>query len=1053
VRIRRIAIDGYGRFSHCTFKVASGLQVLFGPNEQGKSTLRGFIGDMLYGQKRSAVTRLYEDSNELRCPWANPEVYGGRLFYDLDDGREIEIYRRFDKKNEVVVVYDRTQARDITAEFEQFRNREPMFAQTHLGLSKEVFLNTATLSHVTLEDLGDADALGQIRERLLALADTGDETSSAEAALKRLKARIDTIGPPAARTRPLPQARARLAELAREQEQVAALRQELAKVEQRRRDCLDEIENLRRQKAALEQGLMAVEHIERAERLREAERLAACIDEATQQCFALSAVRDFPLDQTPEIHRAATLVGTARVQLDRTRAERGQLEEQIAEELERLGEAASPGDQDIPEAYDQRLADIGSKIQRLRDRLDDIASSRAGSESRLRAAEEEFATLPDFSLLADDPVTWINELASSFRIALRSREDERGKRDALREQIRRRREGMNALEVVFSKCEDFPTRAREYEVNARMREEQAALLRTTVEALYTTAEEYGDRISVFGWFAVLTGAFLLGLLIVALTTGNRGVYIPAAAAAVAATAFVASMVHARAKTRRALKQLEEKQAEIQEIWTTDETQRKTIDHMIVDSGCQTLRELAGKYDQYRQARVELASLEEADREQETRSTEAEQRAPRLFETFRETFRAMGEELQGEEEVEAAAGRATARYQVYRDAKRRIAENRDQIKRYDADAVGLNEELTVALEEERGLALEARRLMRENGYPEESKHDSALIALRSYRIRHAELHKKRGRIDVLKEKLVEFDEKVQAEEQDLRRLSEALAKQLAAGKCASVEQWRERAEQAREYRDIRERIAGLQERLRAELRGKDLRELRAAVEGEGPLPLAPSRPIEALRRELETVSDDLDARMKEEHGLALTLAERTAGARSLNEIEEERAVIEERVRLLELEMEAAGYAMTLIEEIARDKHARIAPRLAAAADGFLKEITGGAYDELLISRDLRVSVRIPQLQRMSDNPENVLSKGTVDQIYLALRLAMVQSLSENGESIPMLLDDPFANYDDQRLGHTLSLLHRLAAKSQVLLFTCRENVVRAAQAMDVSVLSL
>jgi len=414
---------------------------------------------------------------------------------------------------------------------------------------------------------------------------------------------------------------------------------------------------------------------------------------------------------------------------------------------------------------------------------------------------------------------------------------------------------------------------------------------------------------------------------------------------------------------------------------------------------------------------------------------------------------MGEELQEEGEVEAAAGRATARYQVYRDAKRRIAENRDQIERYDVDAVRLTEELTVALEEERALALETRRFMRENGYPEESKHDSALIALRSYRIRHAELHKRRGRIDVLKEKLVEFDQKIQAEEEDLRRLSEALAKQLATGKCDSVEQWRERAEQARQYHDIRERIAALQERLRAELRGKDLRDLRAMVEAEGPLPLTPLRPIEVLRQELETVSDDLDARMKEEHRLALALAERTAGARALNEIEEERAFTEERVCLLELEMEAAGYAMTLIEEIARDKHARIAPRLAATADGLLKEITGGAYDELLISRDLRVSVRIPQLQRMSDNPENILSKGTVDQIYLALRLAMVQSLSENGESIPMLLDDPFANYDDQRLEHTLSLLHRIAAKNQVLLFTCREDVVGAAKAMHVPVRSL
>jgi uncharacterized protein YhaN len=82
--------------------------------------------------------------------------------------------------------------------------------------------------------------------------------------------------------------------------------------------------------------------------------------------------------------------------------------------------------------------------------------------------------------------------------------------------------------------------------------------------------------------------------------------------------------------------------------------------------------------------------------------------------------------------------------------------------------------------------------------------------------------------------------------------------------------------------------------------------------------------------------------------------------------------------------------------------------------------------------------------MTEDPEKLLSKGTVDQLYLALRLAMVQSMSENGESIPLLLDDPFANYDDHRLERTLELLARLSAQNQVILFTCREDVVRAAQ---------
>ena len=88
-----------------------------------------------------------------------------------------------------------------------------------------------------------------------------------------------------------------------------------------------------------------------------------------------------------------------------------------------------------------------------------------------------------------------------------------------------------------------------------------------------------------------------------------------------------------------------------------------------------------------------------------------------------------------------------------------------------------------------------------------------------------------------------------------------------------------------------------------------------------------------------------------------------------------------------------------------------------------------------------------------DPEHRLSKGTVDQIYFAFRLAMVQCVSDESEPLPMLLDDPFANYDDERLAHAMELLSDIAKTHQILLFTCREDVVRAAEAVDASVLRL
>ena len=124
MKLSKLHIDGYGRFIERDFELAPGLQIIAGANEQGKSTTRHFIGDMLYGQKRNTTKRIYEDSNELRVPWGNASTFGGRLTYILDNGHEIEVHRNFDRKHESLSVFNRTLGQDITNDFPVLKNRE-----------------------------------------------------------------------------------------------------------------------------------------------------------------------------------------------------------------------------------------------------------------------------------------------------------------------------------------------------------------------------------------------------------------------------------------------------------------------------------------------------------------------------------------------------------------------------------------------------------------------------------------------------------------------------------------------------------------------------------------------------------------------------------------------------------------------------------------------------------------------------------------------------------------------------------------------------------------
>ncbi len=471
---------------------------------------------------------------------------------------------------------------------------------------------------------------------------------------------------------------------------------------------------------------------------------------------------------------------------------------------------------------------------------------------------------------------------------------------------------------------------------------------------------------------------------------------------------------------------------------------------MVAASCQTIRELEARYDVYRKNRAELDAAIEAGAELEAHTLDATERVNQMFERYKAKLAEAGEPVVSEYEIEDAASRALGRYQTYRDAKRRVVENREQAERHRASLENINAEIESVRREDVETGLAVRQLMRESGYADESKHDSALAALRSYRIRSAQTREKRR---VLQQSLEEAAMRVAEEEEELKASAKFISDYLAGAGIESVQQWHERARQAEEYREMRRRLDALNEQLATVLHGQELRDLRAAVMVDGPTTDAARASAAELRQRRDEAAADLDARVKEEHALHLDITGRSGFARSLTEIEEERAVVEAQIRDLSLELDAASYAMALIEEIARDKHSRIAPRLTSRASDYLARITGDAYHDLLVSREMRVSVRIPQTQRMNEEPEKVLSKGTVDQVFFALRLAMVQCIGETGETIPMLLDDPFPNYDDNRLLRAMRLLAQIGQTNQVLLFTCRDDVVRAAESVQAPILRL
>ena len=113
--------------------------------------------------------------------------------------------------------------------------------------------------------------------------------------------------------------------------------------------------------------------------------------------------------------------------------------------------------------------------------------------------------------------------------------------------------------------------------------------------------------------------------------------------------------------------------------------------------------------------------------------------------------------------------------------------------------------------------------------------------------------------------------------------------------------------------------------------------------------------------------------------------------------------------------------------------RFAPRITEQARQLFAALTGGRYDRLQLQQDLTVNTAADQDTTVRSIQWR--SEGTVDQLYLALRLAVVKELMPLS---PLVLDDALVRFDDQRHAAAMKLLQEEAQQRQILLFTCQSR---------------
>ena len=141
------------------------------------------------------------------------------------------------------------------------------------------------------------------------------------------------------------------------------------------------------------------------------------------------------------------------------------------------------------------------------------------------------------------------------------------------------------------------------------------------------------------------------------------------------------------------------------------------------------------------------------------------------------------------------------------------------------------------------------------------------------------------------------------------------------------------------------------------------------------------------------------------------------------------------RIAELEKiyQAAVLAQQTLENAKQELQRRFAPRISQRAQELFARLTAGRYQRLSLGEDFSLGTATEG----EDTLHSALwrSDGTADQLYLALRMAVAEELTPQA---PLVLDDAFVRFDDDRLKEILKLLKQSGEEKQVILFTCQSR---------------
>ena len=234
MKINKIKINAFGNLKNKNIELKK-INIIYGKNESGKSTLQKFIINMLYGISKNKNGKFESDYDKYN-PWSGEE-YSGKIEYQLDNNKIYNVYRDFNKKNPEI--YDEY-SNNISNEFNIDKKLGNTFFIEQTNIDREIM--TSTVASMQNETQIDKNTQNLLVQKVANLAESGEEDVSYKKAIAKLdKLLLNEVGTDKSQDRPINIAKNKLNKLNNELDEIKDIENDKYIIEEKNKEYTENL--------------------------------------------------------------------------------------------------------------------------------------------------------------------------------------------------------------------------------------------------------------------------------------------------------------------------------------------------------------------------------------------------------------------------------------------------------------------------------------------------------------------------------------------------------------------------------------------------------------------------------------------------------------------------------------------------------------------------------------------------------------------------------------------------------------------------------------------